>query len=110
MRRRLLGVQHIHARRAGAAHLAVGIKRRVHRKGLQRVRAEPLGQLGHVLAAGVVEVLARGKDLHRLRAGALRKLKQAGVQTMIQEQMSRKNAQHLREAPGAGGYVTETRR
>ena len=69
---RLIGVQHIHRGRAGAAHLAVGIKRGVHRKGLERVRAEPLSQLGHMLAAGVVEMLARGKDLHRLHARALR--------------------------------------
>ena len=90
----LLGVQHIHRGRAGAAHLAVGKERGVHGEGLERVGAEPLGQLGHVLAAGVVEVLARGKDLHRLRAGAVRELKQARVQTVIQKQMSRKNAQH----------------
>ena len=82
---RLLRVQHIHPERAGTAHFAVGIKRGVHRKGLERVGAEPLGQLGHVLAAGVVEMLTRGKDLHRLRAGALRELKQARVQTMFQK-------------------------
>ena len=81
----LVGVQHIHSRRAGAAHLAVREERGVHGEGLERIGAEPLGQLGDVLAAGVVEVLARGKDLHRLRAGAGRELKQARVQTVIQE-------------------------
>ena len=74
----------------------------MHREGLERIGAEPLGQLGHMLAAGVVEVLARGKDLHRLRAGALRELKQARMQTVIQKQMSRQNAQHLYVAPRAG--------
>ncbi len=98
----LLRVQHIDRERAGAAHLAVGIKRGVHRKRLERVGAEPLGQFGHLLAAGVVEVLARGKNLHRLRAGALRELKQARMQTVIQKQMSRQNAQHLCVVPRAG--------
>ncbi len=66
----LVGVQHIHSRRAGAAHLAVREERGMHGKGLERIGAEPLGQFDDMLAAGVVEVLARGKDLHRLRAGA----------------------------------------
>ena len=106
---RLIGVQHIHCGCARAAHLAVGIKRCMHRKGLERVGAEPLGQLGHVLAAGVVEMLARGKNLHRLRAGALRELKQARMQTVIQKQMSRQNAQHLCVAPCAGSSWTPNR-
>ena len=100
-------VQHIQAGRAGAAHLAVGIKRGVHGKGLKRVGAEPLGQLHHLLAAGVVEVLARGEDLHRLRAGALRELKQPRVQTVIQEQVSRQNAQHFLAAPRTGRVCTQ---
>ena len=85
----LLRVQHIHPECAGTAHFAVGIKRRVHRKGLECVGAEPFGQLRHLLSAGVVKVLTRGKDLHRLRAGALRELEQARVQTMFQKYMSR---------------------
>ena len=89
MRRDFFRVQHIEAGRAGAAHLAVGIQRGVHGKGLKRVGAEPLGQLHHLLAAGVVEVLARGEDLHCLRARALRELKQARMQAVIQEQVSR---------------------
>jgi hypothetical protein len=34
-------------------------------------------------------MLARGKDLHCLRAGAIGELKQSRMQTMVQEQMSR---------------------
>ena len=85
----LVGVQHIDAGTAGAAHFAVSIQRGVHGKRLQRVRPEPPGQLCYLFAAGVVEVLARGEDLHRLRAGAIRELKQARMQTMVQKQVSR---------------------
>ena len=85
----LFRVQDIYSGSAGAAHLAVGIKRGVHGEGLKRVGTEPLSQLGHMLAAGVVKVLAGGKDLDRLRAGTTGKLKQAWVQAMVQKEMSR---------------------
>ena len=105
----LVGVQHIDARCAGAAHFAVGIHRSVHGERLQRVRPEPFRQLSDIFAAGVVKVLARGKNLHCLRSGSFRKLKQSRMQSMIQEQVSRKDAQHLREPHGREKYVTETR-
>ena len=85
---RFFRVQHVYTGRAGAAHLAIGKKRCVHRERLKRIGAEPLCQLGDVLAAGVVEVLARGKDFDRLSAGAGGQLEQAGMQSMSQEQMS----------------------
>jgi lipid A disaccharide synthetase len=78
-------VQYIHAKTACAAHFAVSIQRGVHGERLQRVASEPLGELCHILAAGVVEVLPRGEDLHCLRPGAIRKVKQTWMQAMIQE-------------------------
>ena len=45
-----------------------------------------------MLAAGVVEVLAGGKDLDRLRAGAGGELQQAGMQPLIHEQMRGQDA------------------
>src|ERR1035437_2288315 len=67
---RLVRVRQIDGGSAGAAHLAIGIKRGVHRPGLEGIRAEPRSQLTDVFAAGVVEVLTRGKDFDRLRARA----------------------------------------
>jgi hypothetical protein len=81
----LVRVQYIHAKTTCAAHFAVSIQRGVHGERLQRVPSEPLGELCHILATGVVEVLARGKNLHCLRAGAIRKLEQTGMQAMVQE-------------------------
>ena len=78
-------MQQVDSRRAGAAHLAVGVERCVHRPGLERIGAEPAGQLSDVLAAGVVEVLARGKNLHRLRARAGGKLQEPRMQSLVQE-------------------------
>jgi hypothetical protein len=52
---------------------------------LQRVSSEPLGELCHLFAVGVVEVLARGEDLHRLGSRAIRKFKQTWMQAMVQE-------------------------
>jgi len=52
-----------------------------------------------MLAAGVVEVLTRGKDLHRLRAGSTGKLQQAGMQTLIQKKVSGENTQHKPKTP-----------
>jgi hypothetical protein len=40
-----------------------------------------------MLAAGVVEVLARGEYFNRLHSGPAGDLQQTGVQTMIQKQM-----------------------
>ena len=55
-----------------------------------------------MITAGVVEVLTRGEDFDRLRTGAVREFKQTWMQTMVQKQMSRQDAQHLRVAPRAG--------
>ena len=70
--------------------------------GYERVGAEPVGQLDHMLAAGVVEMLAGGKNLHSLRAGAGGKLEQAGMQPLIEKQMSGEDAQHVQQVPRAG--------
>ena len=91
---RFFRMKQVDGGRAGAAHLAIGKHGRVHGERLERIGAEPLGQLAHVLAAGVVEVLARGEDLHTLRAGAAGKLQQAGMQALVEEQVGGENAQH----------------
>ena len=62
--------------------------------GCERVGPEPVGQLGDVLAAGVVEVLAGGKDLHRLRTGTGGEFQQPGMQALVKKQMRRQDAQH----------------
>ncbi len=102
---RLFRVQHIDGGRAGTAHFAVGKERSVHGERGQSVGTEPFRQLSHVLAAGVVEVLARGKNLHRLRAGAVGELKQSGMKALVQEQVRGQNAQHGQAAPRAGCFV-----
>jgi hypothetical protein len=52
-----------------------------------------------MLAAGVVEVLARGKNLHRLRSPLAGKLQQSGVQALVQEQVRGQNAQLGHRSP-----------
>jgi len=78
-------VEHIDCGSAGAAHLSVGIERSVHGEGVQRVGGEPVAQFGHMFAAGVVKVLACGKDLHRLRPGTGGEFQQPRVQALVQE-------------------------
>jgi hypothetical protein len=55
---------------------------------LHVARLEPVGDLLDVLAAGVVEVLACGKDLNGLRATAGQGVEEAGVETLAEEGMS----------------------
>ncbi len=64
------------------------------RKGLQRIGAEPFGQLANVLPAGVVEVLTSGKDLYRLGPRAPGNFQQPGMEPLIEEQVGRKHALH----------------
>ena len=71
----------------GAAHLAVGKERRVHRPGLKGIGTKPGGQLGDLLAAGVIEMLARGKDLDALCASTGRQFQQPRMQTLVEKQM-----------------------
>jgi hypothetical protein len=47
-----------------------------------------------MLAAGVVEVLAGGKDLDRLSAGAGSQLEQARVQALLEEQVRGQDSEH----------------
>ncbi len=84
---------------AGAAHFAVGKKRGVHGIRFEWIRGEPGGQLHDVLAAGVVKVLARGKELDALGAGARCGFQQTGVQSLLQKKMCGKNWQHTLMAP-----------
>jgi hypothetical protein len=56
----------------------------------------------HLLAAGVVEVLARRKDLDRFGAPLDGLLQQPGVQALVQEQVCRQNAQLGHRLPRAG--------
>src|ERR1035441_8266871 len=90
----LVGVQKIDGGSAGAAHFTVREERRMHGKGFKRVGAEPIGELGAMFAAGVVEVLAGGKDLHSFRAGAGSQFEQAWVQALFEEQVSGQDSQH----------------
>jgi len=55
-----------------------------------------------LFTAGVVEVLARGKDLDGLRARARGKLKQTWVQALIHEEVRRQNSQLGQDLPRAG--------
>jgi hypothetical protein len=79
---------------AGAAHFAVGEERGVHGKGFKRVGTEPIGEFGDMLAAGVVEVLAGGKDLDRLNTGPGSQLEQARVQALFEEQVRGQDSEH----------------
>jgi len=48
-----------------------------------------------MFAAGVVEVLAGGENLHRFRAGTRGKFQQSRVQTLIEEQVGGEHSQHV---------------
>jgi hypothetical protein len=47
-----------------------------------------------MLAAGVVEVMARGKQFDRLGAGTGRQFQLGCVQALVPEQVRRENSQH----------------
>jgi hypothetical protein len=57
----------------------------VQRKGFERIFAKPRGKLAHVFPAGVVEVLACGKNFNPLRAAATGDFQQPGVKTLVQK-------------------------
>jgi hypothetical protein len=65
----------------------------VHRPGGKRIGSEEGGQLGYLLAASVIEVLAGGKELDRLRAGLGGQLQQPSVKALVQEEVRRKDSQ-----------------
>ena len=89
-----LRVQDVDGRCAGAAHFAVGEERGMHGIGLEGVGAEPGAKLGDVFAAGVVEVLAGGVDFDGLGTGTGGELQQAGVQPLVEKQVSLEDTQH----------------
>src|SRR5262245_55133868 len=74
----------VERRSSGASPLIVGEKRRVH--GVQRnaAAAKPLGNLLDVgFAVGVVEMLARCKNLDRLHTGARESVEDARMQALL---------------------------
>src|ERR1017187_8765967 len=90
-----LRMQQVDPRSAGAAHIAVRVKRRVHRPNLELVGTKPAGQLCDMIAAGVIEVLAGGKYFDSLRSGPGGKLHQPWLQTLVQKQVCRQDSQHV---------------
>lgn len=82
-----VGMDDVDGRCTGTSALEVGIDGRMKRPEGGGVGTEPAGELVYVLAAGVVEVLAGGEDLNGFGAGAGNLIKQAGVQTLIEEDM-----------------------
>ena len=91
---RLLGVNHVDCRSPGPPHLVIGPQRRMQRKRLQRIGTEPVAKLAHMFAAGVVEVLPRGEDLHRLHAGSSCKFQESRMQPLIEKEVGREHSQH----------------
>ena len=65
---RLFRVDHVYRRSAASSHLGIPKERHVQRKGFHGVGREPERDLLHVTLAGVVEMVARGKNLDSLRA------------------------------------------
>jgi hypothetical protein len=59
----------------------------MHGEWLKLVGTEPTGQLGAMLAAGVIKMLAGGEDLDRLRSGPGSQLEQAWMQALFEEQV-----------------------
>jgi uncharacterized membrane protein len=57
----------------------------MHREGFGRIVPKPLRKLADVHAAGVIEVLARGKQLYALGSRASKNIEQARMQAMIEE-------------------------
>ena len=91
---RLLRMNHIHRRRSAASHFKVGKHRRMHRKRLNRVRLEPVGDFADMRTAGVIKVLARSKKLNTLRPGLGENIEKTGMQTAAQKYVCRNDLQH----------------
>ena len=64
----LIRVDHVYRRSPAPPHLRVRKERHMHGKRLHGIDAEPVGNLFHLSAVGVIEMLARGEDLNRLRS------------------------------------------
>jgi hypothetical protein len=62
--------------------------------GAHIVGAEPGGKLAHGGRIGVVEVVARGEDLDCLRAGGGEGVQQAGMQAVLEEDVSGDSGLH----------------
>ena len=70
-----------------AAPLGVGIERLVERGG-NVIGAEPGGEFADDGAVSVVEVVADGEDFNRLGAAVAHGIEQAGVQALLQKDVS----------------------
>src|SRR5579875_3040521 len=81
----LFGMDDIDGGGAAAAHLLIGKHGAVHGEGVDRIGAEPFRQLADMGAAGVVEVLAGGEDLHALGAGASESVKKTRMEAMLEK-------------------------
>ena len=99
---RLFRMQHVDCGCPGSSHLAIGKEWGMHRECFDWVGGEPACQFRNLFPAGVVKMLARRKNLNCLGSGTRRQLKQTRVKPLLQQQVSRKNSQHLLEAPCAG--------
>ena len=74
----------VHRWRTRASPFVVGIKRRVHRVQRNACGFEPVRDFANVLlAVGVVEMLARGKNLDRLGSRFHQLIEQAGMQPFL---------------------------
>jgi hypothetical protein len=58
-----------------------------------------MGQFGHMLAAGVVEVLACGEYLDCGHTVPVGNFEQAGMKPLVQEQVRGQDAQHGQSIP-----------
>lgn len=68
--------------------------------------AEPVGDLTHGGAVGVVEVVARGEELDGAGSGAAERVEQAGVKSLGEEDMGGDSGLH-REQKGTTGRGVE---
>src|SRR5271170_1355910 len=91
---RLFWMNHIHRRHAAASHLKIGKHGRMHRKRLNRVRLEPVGDFADMRTAGVIKVLTRSKKLNTLRSGLGKNIKKTRMQTAAQKYVRRNDLQH----------------
>src|SRR6202021_3399834 len=90
-------------RRAGTAPFIVGVERRVDRVEWNAAAAKPVGNLFDVsLAVGIVDMLARGKNLDRLHPAARQSVENAGMQPLFYEQIGGNRSLHVRPLQECG--------
>ena len=72
----------VDGRNPGAPPLVIAVHGRVHGMKGNAGAAKPVGDLAHVLALVVIEVAARGKNLHSLGAAGDELIEQPGMQPL----------------------------